>query len=42
MADLAAYCAYHSLIRIPPKKIAWDWYPTLLGPIHVHGGLISV
>lgn len=42
MADLAAYAAYQSLIRIPRKRFAWEWYPTLLGPIDLNGGPVKV
>ncbi|MGC5660178.1 DUF3800 domain-containing protein [Micromonospora sp. WMMD723] len=42
MADLTAYAAYQSLIKVPAKRFAWDWYPNLLGPIEVSGGPIAV
>ncbi|WP_020576253.1 DUF3800 domain-containing protein [Actinopolymorpha alba] len=42
MADLAAYCAYQSLIRIPAKKFAWDWYDSYLSGSDANGGPLEV
>lgn len=29
LADLTAYAAYQSLVRVPEKRFAWEWYGAL-------------
>jgi hypothetical protein len=42
MADLAAWSAYHGLLRTPRRRFAWEWYGTYLGARDVNGGPISL
>jgi hypothetical protein len=42
MADLTAWTAYHSLIRLPPRRFAWDWYATHLLARDVNGGPVAL